>query len=240
MRILLYVILGCLIVWLSVSCIVILWKILFRTDSFLEEKILDYFFIVGAILGFSFVFAFIYEHLLFFLPSSWGHVNENGDFETTRESISRTLGGISGIAFPFLLEKWTKKNRLAKTPETKAVVRILDEAKDKFDENSQAYTTIQEAIHNDIRTQGNEITKAIRESGKSPQVWVYLMICNISGDYAESGQHHIYRGVLNFTGERFRDIYYKALDELVKLGEIDEELAGEQKSGLRKNISSVG
>ena len=68
------------------------------------------------------------------------------------------------------------------------------------------------------------------------------MIANTSGDMVESGQYHIYRGVLNpmGPGEDLLNIFDSAMDELVKLGDIDEKNAQVQKEALRKNIQGVG
>jgi hypothetical protein len=68
------------------------------------------------------------------------------------------------------------------------------------------------------------------------------MIANTSGDMAESGQYHIYRGVLNpmGPGEDLLKIFDSAMDELVKLGDMDEKNAQEQKEAIRKNIQGVG
>ena len=68
------------------------------------------------------------------------------------------------------------------------------------------------------------------------------MILNISGDMVESGQHHIYRGVINpmGPGQNLLKIFDSAMDELVKLGDTDKENAETQKKAIRENIKNVG
>jgi len=235
MQIIAYLLISALALWCLISTIITLRSVFVKQNKELHQS-----FFLGGLLGLIFVFSGTFWLLLFFIPNSWGYINKYGDYETIRHSLSITLGVISGILFPFILEKWWEKKRLMSSPEIKTVFHVLDEAKRKFEEQSQAFSIVQEAILSEISSQGNEITKTIRNSGKHPQIWVYSMICNLSGNYAANGQHHIYRGVLDFTGERYRDIFCTAIDELVKLEEINKELAKEQKLNIRKNIASVG
>ncbi|MBN2883834.1 MAG: hypothetical protein JXN10_09915 [Clostridia bacterium] len=130
--------------------------------------------------------------------------------------------------------------RMFLSPEMKTAVGILDEAEFNFKAHGTAFSHIRQPIDSGINSQSSAITKLIRDSGKHPRIWVYSMICNISGDYAESGQYHIYRGVLNPLGEKFLEIHDEAMKELVKLKEITEEVAMDQKSKLREGIASVG
>ncbi len=109
-----------------------------------------------------------------------------------------------------------------------------------FKAHGNAFSHVRQPIDSWINSQSSEITKFIRDSGKHPRTWVYAMICNISGDYAESGHYHIYRGILDPLGEKFLEIHDEAIDELVKMKAITKKVAKEQKSELREGIASMG
>lgn len=135
---------------------------------------------------------------------------------------------------------FTVMKRMFLPPEMKIAMDILDEADFYFKPLGNAFSHVRHPIEAGIKKQPRALAKLIRDSGKHPRIWVYSMICNISGDYAESGQYHIYRGVLKPFGEKFLEIHDEAMDELIKLKEITGEVAAEQKSKLREGIASVG
>ena len=58
----------------------------------------------------------------------------------------------------------------------------------------------------------------------------------------ESGQYHIYRGVLNpmGPGEDLLKMFDATYDELVHMKAIDPGYANKQKAALRKNMKDVG
>ena len=68
-----------------------------------------------------------------------------------------------------------------------------------------------------------------------------MLIVNISGDLAQSGQFHVYRGVLNpVRGADLVKIHDSAIAELVKIGFINDDQAKEQMKGLRECIAIAG
>ncbi len=77
--------------------------------------------------------------------------------------------------------------------------------------------------------------------GESPRQWVYANIANIAGDQVESGQYHLYRGILNplGPGKEFLKLFDIAVDELVRLG-MDNDRGEKQKEQIRKNIQTAG
>jgi hypothetical protein len=123
--------------------------------------------------------------------------------------------------------------------EVRAVLGILDEAECKFD--SPAFEKIRKIIKNAILENTRNVIKQVRE-GHSPRQYVYSMIANVSGDYVESGQCHMYRGVLDpmGIGGELLKIFDAAVDELVLIGAVDKDFAQEQKKGIRENIKTVG
>ena len=87
----------------------------------------------------------------------------------------------------------------------------------------------------------DEFSEKIRQ-GASPRHWVYRTIANVAGDLVESGNYHIYRGVLNpmEPGEELVEIFDMAVDKLVEMRVLDTERAKKEKSALLQNIKSVG
>lgn len=105
----------------------------------------------------------------------------------------------------------------------------------------EAFRMVRGIIEDGVFANTSEVVTNVRE-GLSPREYVYTMIANVSGDHVESGQYHLYRGVLNplGIGHSLLVIFDTAEDELAALGAIDQEYAKKQKSGVRQNINSVG
>ena len=81
----------------------------------------------------------------------------------------------------------------------------------------------------------------IIKQGETPRQWMYSTISNIAGDLVESGNYHIYRGVINpmGTGNELLKIFNKAIDKLVEMKVLDSERAEKEKGALQENIKSV-
>jgi len=125
--------------------------------------------------------------------------------------------------------------------EVKAALGALDEAAYRF--QTEAFQMIRRVIEKSVLTNPNEMVRAIRESaGRTPREWVYSQIGNIAGDMLESGQYHIYRGVLNpmGPGEDLLKMFDATYDELVHMKAIDSDYANKQKAALIKNMKDVG
>ena len=120
-----------------------------------------------------------------------------------------------------------------------AALDILDEMASKF--NNAAFEKIRENIKLKIRKSPDKAAKAFND-GKPPRERIYNMIVNLSGDWLESGEYHMYRGVLNpmGIGEDLLKLFDTTIDELVLIGACDKKLAKEQKKGVRDNIKTVG
>jgi hypothetical protein len=123
--------------------------------------------------------------------------------------------------------------------EVKAAYGVLAEANHRFE--SEVFSLIKEEIETALRKNPSDIIDAARR-GITPRQVVYTAIVNIAGDHLESGQYHIYRGVLNPTGfgPTLKRIYNTSLDELATMNAITKESAEEQKEIMRKNIRSNG
>ena len=102
---------------------------------------------------------------------------------------------------------------------------------------------VRSIIEKALLTKPADLVRDIQESsGRTPREWVYSQIGNIAGNLLETGQYHIYRGVLNPMGPGgdLLKMYDATYDELVQMKAIDQDYANEQKEALRKNIQNVG
>lgn len=125
--------------------------------------------------------------------------------------------------------------------EVKAALAALDEAAYRF--QTEAFQMVRGVIEKSLLANPDAFIRIIKESeGRTPREWVYSQIGNVAGDMLESGQYHIYKGVLNPMGlgkdllKMFDDTY----DELLQMKAIDSNYAEKQKAALRANIQSVG
>ena len=123
--------------------------------------------------------------------------------------------------------------------EVKEAIGILEEASQEF--GSRGFDLVKEYVEKSILSNTNQFIDVVRK-GRSVRKYVYSMIANISGDMVESGQYHIYRGVLNpiGPGEDLLKIFDAAMAELVRLGDTDIKNANKQKAAVRENIKTVG
>jgi hypothetical protein len=123
--------------------------------------------------------------------------------------------------------------------EVKAALGILDEASCTFD--NEAFQLVRSHIEKIILTKPDEFVNLI-QNGMSPRQWVYTTIANIAGDLVESGNYHMYRGVINpmGLGNDLLKLFDAAIDELTKIGALGAKKAKTEKAAIRENIKSVG
>jgi len=123
--------------------------------------------------------------------------------------------------------------------EVKEALGILEEASKEF--GSGGFDLVKEYVEKSILSDTKQFLDVVHK-GRSVRKYVYSMIANTSGDLAESGHYHIYRGVLNpmGPGEDLLKIFDAAMDELVRLGDTDAENAKKEKAAVRKNIETMG
>lgn len=129
--------------------------------------------------------------------------------------------------------------KLFLTKEIKDVLCILDELGYRFDKYLSFEMVKEQAKKIVLRNKG-KLKEIMIERNISPRRAAYSWINNVSGDMLESGEHHIYRGTLNQTGDELLKIFDISTDELVKLGDMDKEKACEQKENIRENIKTIG
>ncbi|MBT6048894.1 MAG: hypothetical protein HOG49_19020 [Candidatus Scalindua sp.] len=134
-------------------------------------------------------------------------------------------------------KKVTTEKPTEQPKEVCSALDILDEAEYKLD--SPAFEKVQEWVKLSIQENISDVVRIIRKE-QPPRHYVYSMIANASGDWLESGDYHMYRGVLNPMGEGMLKLFDTTVDELVLIGACDKEFAKEQKKGVRANIKKVG
>jgi len=129
--------------------------------------------------------------------------------------------------------------------EVTAALGILDEAESGLPLDraffGEAFAFVRKEIEGAILKEPKSFAQTIQD-GTPPRQWIWSAIANIAGDQAESGNHHVWRGVLNplGLGQGFLFLYETALDELVKLNALSAGKAREQKKVLRRNLGGVG
>lgn len=123
--------------------------------------------------------------------------------------------------------------------EVSAAVGILDEI--SCDINLSGFEVVHEPIKNLITSDMNKFVEIVKRS-PSIRVWVLSAVANMAGDAVESGEFHVYRGVLNpmGPGNALLKAFCYCLDGLVKEGQISSANSEKQKKTLRKNIAEVG
>ena len=125
--------------------------------------------------------------------------------------------------------------------EVKAALGALDEAAYKF--QTEAFQMVRDLIERALLDNSDAFVRVIQKSGGStPREWVYSQIGNIAGNMLESGQYHIYRGVLNpmGPGEDLLNMFDSTYDELLQMKATELDYANKQKETLRENIQGVG
>tara|TARA_B100001971_G_C18020144_1_gene446943 strand:- start:122 stop:766 length:645 start_codon:yes stop_codon:yes gene_type:complete len=121
----------------------------------------------------------------------------------------------------------------------RAALDLLDEMAREFD--NPAFEEIRKHLKRRFRKKRKKAAESFND-GNPPHKRIYNMVANLSGDWLECGEHHMYRGVLNpmGIGGDLLKIFDTIQDKLVLIGASDKELAQEQKRAVRENIKAVG
>ena len=130
-------------------------------------------------------------------------------------------------------------SKLFQRKSIKKLKLTLDDFEKEFDNPS--FKIVREIIENTALKSSKEFDNFIN-TNENLESWVIGHITNISGDLIESGQYHIYRGVLSQfgPGEDLLRLFDQSIDFNLKLGLIENEFAVEQKKQIRLNIKMVG
>jgi len=162
-------------------------------------------------------------------------------FGATLGAIAILFGIImlAGAILQMIIAFGSEMKKSFSKKEVKEALGILEEASKEF--GSGGFDLVREYVEKSILSDTKQFLDVVRK-GRAVRKYVYSMIANTSGDLAESGHYHIYRGVLNpmGPGEDLLKIFDAAMDELVRLGDTDAENAKKEKAAVRKNIEAMG
>jgi hypothetical protein len=130
------------------------------------------------------------------------------------------------------------KKKLA-PKEVRVALNILDEIGLEFD--CEGFRMTKVVVEEYLLRDCNAIVSSTKE-GISPRRIVYAAIANVAGDYLESGEFHMYRGILNTLGPGpdLMRLFNFAVDKLVQNGDLPASEAELRKSELQERIQSVG
>ncbi len=84
------------------------------------------------------------------------------------------------------------------------------------------------------------LSKEVRERVSKPNVIVFNLIATFTSGEISTGNHHIYRGILNPTGKAFKNIFYIVLKKLKELEVYSDEEIKDFKEDLEEYIKTVG
>ena len=129
--------------------------------------------------------------------------------------------------------------RLFPSKSFKKLRSILDELEKEFD--NPAFEIVREKLENSASKSTKGLDN-VMNSNIDLESWVAGHIANISGDLVESGEYHIYRGVLNSMGpgKNLLRLFDQSTDFTLERGVIKQEFADEQKKQVRLNMQGVG
>jgi hypothetical protein len=129
---------------------------------------------------------------------------------------------------------------------SKVEKRLLDELAciDQKYANFFSFNIIKDILIKAIKKDPQKIMDFIDSFNgeRTIEEWVHSQVGNIVGNYLESGNYHVYRGLLDMTGQDLLKVYDKSCDYLLemKAKDIDSKYIEEQKRVLRNNIKNVG
>lgn len=129
--------------------------------------------------------------------------------------------------------------RMFAPKEVRIALNILDEVGLEFD--CDAFRIVRRRIEDAYLGDCNQVVSNVRE-GISPRQQVYTAIANLAGDYVQSGEYHLYRGILNpfGPGGDLLRLFDASVDKLVQMGACSVKEAKAQKAGVRESIETVG
>ena len=90
-----------------------------------------------------------------------------------------------------------------------------------------------------LRDNPDEVESSLRD-GRSPKHIALLLSSNVAQDDLISGRHHVYRGVLDLTGEDALRVFNLSLDGLVEIGQMEPQERQSDIEKLTQEIKRVG
>jgi hypothetical protein len=127
-------------------------------------------------------------------------------------------------------------NRLFPSKEVKVMFSELYKA--EIEMNNESFEIIKKPVKKIILRDAKQLSTDIK-NGKSPTVFIYNLINNVSGDYFESGQFP-YRNIFGSDfdkGYYLQKLFEQSIDKLAELGSVTKEYAEKQKNIIKGNMS---
>jgi hypothetical protein len=106
---------------------------------------------------------------------------------------------------------------------------------------SPMFKKLASAIKNDWDPGHVESYKKSVEKGHSHESFVYNFVVHSCGDNLESGNFHVYRGVLDLEGNAYLELLNHAINTMINKGEYTSEWAEENlKKPVKRGIEGAG
>ena len=105
--------------------------------------------------------------------------------------------------------------------------------------SSSSFNRVRKVIEADLKVSTKEYIVAINNT-KDAELIAANSVGNVSGDFVESGQLHIYRGVLSPAGEAMLDLYIRTIKFSADRGDLREGFFEENLEAIKSNIQSTG
>jgi len=138
-------------------------------------------------------------------------------------------------------DKSYKVGLLSRLFKPKEIIKLLEELnKVEIDFKNEHFKIVKDVIKKAISKNQKTLIQEIR-NGKSENFLIYNMLRIFSGNLFETGKYP-YR---SFFGDSYDSGYYllsffdKSLDRLVEFGEMEEQVAHEQKKIIRENMNHL-
>jgi hypothetical protein len=78
-------------------------------------------------------------------------------------------------------------------------------------------------------------------AGESHEAFIYNFIVQVVADKLESGQYHVYRGVLAMEGHQYKALFEYAIDTMIAFGTYTKEWADSNlRAAVYKGIKEMG
>ncbi len=217
--------------------------------------LIDYIFIILAFIG---VFALLCLYVEW--ESYYNYWQETHHFVKDYPDEKNGIIGKIKWKLNLLKDFWSKEKRygflflkkIFPRKEVKIALNILNEVEYGFCSRQcqlsrghigrkRVFQLVRVHIEKILFGYSDEFSETTRQ-GASPRYWVYRTIANVAGDLVESGNYHIYRGVLNplEPGEELVELFDLGEEKLVEMKVLDPEQAKKEKDVLLENIKNIG
>lgn len=127
---------------------------------------------------------------------------------------------------------------LRRSNEISLCLKALDASKAHLGQFS-SFVRVHGVVKERIKKSEKAIVEAVK-NGANPEVIAVAEVTNISGDFVESGDLCIYRGVLSPIGQDMLNLHKAAYQRMVELGATTQGNASLEIEALINNLRMVG